>query len=254
MLSEILFHMLFALAMYALARISPAPPARREPRFDVKDLQRLNRKGSFLALLGLFIWTPVCTLVLASLFFELQGIYDQLWVDTPYKIVATFPHWCVVGAIFALAACRAPVEYFMLYFSDQDTLDAVNYVSSHQYHYDPEIGWKFLTRFLSIVGFVAFVMVSDFGIYVYPDRVLYNPLLSLFSQQRMPLSGVYQIAHADKRLNPNGTTVSEPIFYLRFENGTIWKSNFNDYEKVEPVVLHLSRITGIGMDSVAVWR
>lgn len=254
MLHEILFHLLFALAIALLARYAPAKTRHIDTHLDEETLHRLNNKGAVWLLVGLFTWLPLCTIVLGYAFNALSQTYNDYFSPTPYRVVADLPIWCSVALVFAFATAQGPMEAFVRRMVGQDTLEAINIMAARQYHYDPERGWVGVRNIFLVLGFVAFVLVSDYGIFVYNDRVVFNDMITPFQERSYPLTEVAQLEHAGRLLNRNGSTTDFPVYILTLRDGTDWKSNFNSYPQTDKAMQYLSEIAGVQVDSVRVWQ
>lgn len=250
----IIFHILLALAMAALSWAAPARPKKTPHYLDDPTILRLNRKGVYYASIGLFIWTPLCAWALGLGFYALATWNFNQFGDTPHRIVPTLLHWCIVAAFFAVAWSRAPMEGTVRFFLGQEGVDAVNITTERQHNYGVDPVWILLRKFLITLGFIAFVFMADFGIFVHPNQVVFNDLKSLFQKRTVGFDNIASIEYAAGHLNRNGSITLEPIYILRLTDQTVWKSNFNDFDKVAPVMVYLSNQSSIGIDTVKYWQ
>lgn len=221
---------------------------------DDATISRLSIKGNYYAVLGMFIWVPLCSWILGLVFYGLAQWFDGQFNDTPYRIVPTLPYWCIVAAIFAFAWAHEPMVGTIRFFLGQEGVDAVSIMSERQYGYDGKRVNIAFRNFLVAVGIVAFLFVSDYGIFVYPKQLVFNNLVSLFQKRTVDISNVSSIAYAKGHLNRNKSVTAEPIYILRLKDNTVFKSNFNDLDKVAPVMQYLSSQSGIKVDTIATWE
>jgi roadblock/LC7 domain-containing protein len=254
MLQEILFHLLMALALSLLARYAPSEPLHLVSHLDDETLQRLNRKGTVWVLVAMFTWLPLCTFVLGLALHALAQAYNNYFSPTPYSIVAELPNWFCVALVFAFATVKVPIETVVRRMTNQDTLDAINVMAARQYNYNSERAWIGVRNIFLAIGFVAFVLVSDYGIFVYKDRIVFNDMITPFQERSYPLTDVSHLEHAAQLLNKNGSSTDFPVYILSMRNGTEWKSNFNDYGQTDKAMQYLSVTAGVKVDSVRVWQ
>lgn len=251
---SIIFHILLVLAMAALSWAAPARAKKAVTSLDDPTLLRLNRKAGVYASIGLFVWTPLCAWALGLVFYTLAEWNFNQFGDTPYRIVPTLIHWCIVAAFFAGAWSRAPMEGTVRFFLGQEGVDALNITAERQYNYGVDPAWALLRKILIGLGFVAFVFIADFGIFILPNQLIFNDLKSLFQKQAISFDQVSSIEFAPGHLNRNMSITPEPVYILRLSDQTEWKSNFNDFDKVAPVMVYLSNQSGIGIDTVKYWQ
>ncbi|MFZ4475554.1 MAG: hypothetical protein ACOYPR_10200 [Saprospiraceae bacterium] len=254
MLQEILFHLFLALAIALLARFAPASPRHVDSHLDDETLHRLNKKGTVWVLVAMFTWLPLCTFALGLALHALAQAYSSYFSPTPYSIVAELPNWCCVALVFAFATVKVPMETVVRRMTNQDTLDAINIMAARQYNYDSERGWTGVRNIFLVLGFVAFVLVSDYGIFVYKDRVVFNDLITPFQERSYALTDVSHLEHAAKLQHKNGSSSDFPVYILSMRDGTEWKSNFNDYGQTDKAMQYLSVIAGVQVDSVLLWQ
>lgn len=254
MLHGFLFHILMAIAIALLARFAPAKSKHVASHLDDETLHRLNKKGTVWILVGMFTLLPLFTFLFGFAFHALSQAYNHYFSPTSYQIVADLPNWFCVAMLFAFATVKTPLESFVRNMTNEDTLDAINIMAARQYNYDSERGWTGVRNIFLVIGFVAFVLVSDYGIFVYQDRVVLNDMITPFQERSYALTDVSHLEHAAKLQHKNGSSSDFPVYILSMRDGTEWKSNFNDYGQTDKAMQYLSVIAGVQVDSVLLWK
>lgn len=249
----ILFHILFALIMGALSWAYPPKP-KPAPSIDEPTLKKLYAKASGFAVLGLFVWTPIWAIVIGYGLHAIATWHHNTFDDTPHAIVATFPAWCCVGAVFGFALSRKSMEGTIRYFMGPDVVEAVNIMTEREYGVANEALWRGMQRLLTLAGIVAYLFVSDYSLFVYDDHVAYNKFQSLFQSQTIPFADIEAIQLERDPKREAALVPTDPAYVLRFRNGEVWRSNFNDLAQVRPVMDVLLERSGITLDTVVIDR
>lgn len=250
MLESILFHGLLALLTAALAWAFPNKARQAHPELDAPAVQRMYAKANYYAVLGLCLWIPLCAWGLGGLLHQLASWNEASTIDTPYRISAVWQAWYCVAAIFAMGWSREAMEGAIRYFMGQRAVDVSNAISEKQYGFSVEGTWRFTRKLLSVIGILVFVLLSDYGIYVYDNRVEFNDWYSLFQKRAVPLEQLKSIEYERDVKREKAILPPDPVYILQFQDGRNWRSNFNDFRQVAPVMNALSRQTGIAIDTV----
>jgi hypothetical protein len=254
MLQEILLHLLPALIFFLISKAFPRTRRHTDYGMNIDTINRLNARGSYVVVAAMLLWLPLSTAVFGYVLQGISGINQGFMQGVAGKILPPFSAWCVVGLIFAFAWCRAPVEGFVARLMGAQTVEALNLWGELRYGYDAERVWAWWKRAGTIAGLVAIVWVSDWGIYVYPDKLVINDVNSLFHQKQYAMQSVTNLEYAGNLLTRTGNAVPHPVYVIRFNDGKDWTSNFNDFEQVSPVLVYLSERSGVPIDTVRFWN
>jgi|GEM_PF-3504913 len=253
---EVLFKILFVLAMGALAWAFPAKskePHTWETPMDEATMRRLNMKGNLWALVGFLAWMFGGTF----LFGYLLRIPMEWWTaqqnDAPYRIAPDWVVWFITGGLFMFALARQPVEGLVRIMAGQEAIDAMNIQNELKYGIDSEAFWQWFSRIFIIAGCVMLMLMADYDVRVYDDKIVFNDWTSLFQKKTVPFDQISSITYAKKHVRGERLD-EEPAYFLRFMDATDWRSvNFN-IEGKESIFQLMGEKSGVGIDTVEVWR
>ena len=254
MIHGILFHLLLAIALGAMAWAFPAKPIDTESSIDEPTLKRLYAKAIWYIMLGLFFWMPLMVWGLGTAIHLLVNWNQAAFSDTPDRIDAPLPAWICVAFFFAMAWMRKPMEETVRYFLGQEALDAANIMSSRIYGYSIEASWQWISKFCTIIGIIAMVFISDYGVYVYDKQLVFNDLLTLFQKRTVPIEAIAAIEFERNLQTEKAPLPSDPVYAMHFKDGSIWRSNFYDFQNVDQVMQTIVRQSGMKVDTVFVTK
>lgn len=253
---EILFKILFSLAIGALAWMFPPKPRMSDPwetPADQETLRRLNRKAAPWAVIGFLLWMLVGTFGIGVLLRLPMEWLTAQQSDALYRIPPDWIVWFIAGGFFMFAWARQPVEGFIRMMAGQSAIDAMNIENERQYGIDTEPFWRWFSRAFTLMGCAWLLLMTDYDVRVYEDRMVVNDWTSLFQKRTIPLNQISSITYAKHRFRGIKST-DEPAYFLRFMDASEWRSvNFN-IENQESVFQFLGEKSGAGIDTVEVWR
>lgn len=252
----VLFKLLMLLAMAALAWAFPAskrPDTRPESDMSEAALRRFNIKGNLLALPAFIAWMFGVTVLTARLL-HASAAWIMTWEnDISVQFLPDLEVWYIVGALFALASVRQPVEGFVRLVAGQEAVEAMNINNERRYEIDVDAFWRWFARFFAIAGLVALALVADYDMRVYDNHLTINDWKTLFIKRDIPFHDISAITYAKQHARKNGNR-DEPACFLRFRDESEWRSVEFDIQGKEQVFEMMGEASGTGIDTVAIWR
>ena len=90
----------------------------------------------------------------------------------------------------------------------------------------------------------------DTRIDLYPDRFVFNHYFSLFRQRTVPFDAITSITFERDTVAEKAIFPSNPVYSLHFTDGTIWESNWSDFESVVQAMDFVAVKKGIEVDTL----
>jgi hypothetical protein len=255
-MSGVLFKLLLGLAMAALAKAFPAPKRPTgfpETNLSESALRRYNAKGNLWALVAFLTWMFGATILIG------RGLYAiAFWManfdnDAPVQLLPDRAIWYIVGGLFMFASVRQPVEGFVRLVAGQEAIEAMNIHNERHYGIDVEAFWRFFARFFAAAGVIALLLIADYEVRVYDDHIMFNDWKTLFVKRDIPFGEISAITYAKQHARKNGNS-DEPAYFLRFRDEWEWRSVEFDIRGKEHVFDMMGKASGVGIDTVGVWR
>ena len=189
---------------------------------------------------------------MAQILHQIAVWNSALLSDTAITILPPASAWLIAGICFAFAWYRGPVEGLIRTIMGQDALVAIYTMRTGAYDYADEIIWRYLQKAMIFLGVAAIFVLLDTGIYVYPERIVFNEGTSVFVQKSKPMDEIAVVRLERDTLNEKAISPSPPNYVISFRDGYSWKSNWSDFGEAEAVVRHIARQNRLKIDTVFV--
>ncbi len=190
------------------------------------ELEKKYRKSDWWAILYLFTFVPLLTILLGWIFQRIAQVRNILFFMDYERICSPeFAAWCVLGLAWAFYLLFPFFHWFSQKVLKINLTEYYQY-SDLRYGFDNRVVGKWLGTFLLAIALLATPIFFNTYTIFYPQRILVNQYTTLKAKD-------YQYAQIEALLKvnffqaPNGDIKNSPKYIILWKEGNDWNPNWN---------------------------